>query len=301
MAQKQPFLIGAHMSIAGGAYKAIQRGADIGCTAIQVFTRSNRQWAFDTDYQQETIDTFNKVLDKTQVAEVVSHASYLVNLASPNADTEEKSIKALAAELSRCGKLGIPYVVLHPGSYLDADKETAIKQVAQHIDTIMKDAPSNVWLLLENMAGQGSSLGRTFQELNAICENLSTTKQIGFCFDTCHAFAAGYDFATEEAYENMWQEFDTYLDLNRLKTIHFNDSKKEKGSTVDRHEHIGKGAMGLEPFRLLMNDERFFTTPKLLETPKDNIPDDDVENLKTLYSLLSNQHKETIAVNFPTM
>ena len=286
------------MSIAGGVHKAVLRGAEIGCTAVQVFTKSNRQWSYDTDFSEETKTAFAETLKNTNISGTVSHAAYLINIGSPKKETEDKSVKALAAELQRCGNLGIPYVVLHPGSHLDGDKETCLQQIARNIDAVMQDAPDNVWLLLETMAGQGSSVGSTFTELASIYDKLKTTRNIGYCFDTCHAFAAGYTFNTQESYTNMWNQFDTYLDLNRLKAIHLNDSKKAAGSCVDRHEHIGHGEMGIEPFRLLMNDTRFFGIPKILETPKDS-PEDDIRNLQALYDTLTDQHKQEIAVHFP--
>jgi len=298
MAENTPFLIGAHMSIAGGVYNAIYRGDTLGCTAVQVFTRSNRQWSFDTTYTQEEKQKLAQALADTGVSSVTSHAAYLINIGAAKPDVEDKSVRALAAELQRCGELDIPYVVFHPGSYTGGDKQTSMQRIAQNIEAIMQDAPDNVTLLLENMAGQGSQVGNTFEELATICDQIRNTKNIGFCFDTCHAFAIGYEFDTQEKYEQMWQSFDQYLGLDRLKVIHLNDSQKQGGSCVDRHEHIGKGRMGITPFKHIMNDERFFQTPKILETPKDHA-EDDVRNLQTLYNVLTDQHKQKIRVYFP--
>jgi len=292
------FLIGAHMSIAGGIHKAIYRGEELGCTAIQVFTRSNRQWSFDTTYAQEQKDAFHAALQETNVQHVVSHAAYLINVGSPNESTEDKSVRALEAELKRCSEIGIPYVVLHPGSYKGGDKQACLRQISRNLDTVMRNAPDNVWLLLETMAGQGSSIGTTFDEIAHICDNIPHNNNIGFCFDTCHAFAAGYTFDDADSYAHMWQTFDQHLGIDKLHTIHLNDSKKQAGSYVDRHEHIGQGRMGLDPFRYLMNDKRLFHIPKILETPKD-APDDDPRNLRVLYQLLTDQHKREITVYFP--
>jgi len=294
----ETFSIGSHMSAAGGVDKAVERGAQLGCTAIQVFTRSNRQWSFDTEVSQATIDQFRQRQSETRVSCVVSHAAYLINIGSPKKETEDKSVRSLIAEMERCGKLGIPYVVFHPGSATDGDKKACIRRIARNIDTIMQHTPDNVWLLIETMAGQGSSVGHRFSELAEICDQTSYNRNIGFCFDTCHAFAAGYAFDTPDRYQDMWDNFDAYLGLDRLHVIHINDSQKSKGSRVDRHEHIGQGRMGIEPFRLLMNDKRFFHIPKILETPKDNA-EDDIRNLRLLYHILDDQHKREIKIQFP--
>ena len=282
------------MSIAGGLSEALTRGASINCTAIQIFTKSNRQWA-PKEPTQEEIDLFVKTQEETGIAQVLAHASYLINMGSPDPDIHRKSVIAATKELKVCEDLKIPFLVIHPGSYTTSTPEQAIIAIAQGIEKIMHHVPGSSMILLETMAGQGTVVGRTFKELAAIRELISEKHRIGICLDTCHVFAAGYDIATEEGYTSLWKDFDKTIGLSHLKAFHLNDSKKERGSCVDRHEDIGKGEIGLEGFRFLMNDERFFSLPKILETPKADLLDD-ARNMATLKKLLSEQSKKRMSI-----
>lgn len=295
MSTKKILRIGAHMSIAGGPEKALMRGQDIGCTTIQIFTRSNRRWSFDT-FDEETAKKFKDTQKETAIDPVVCHASYLINLASQETETHKKSMLAMEAEIESCSQLGIPYVVLHPGSHKDAGMAQGIQSIARNLSNILSNTPDDVTVLLETMAGQGTAIGGHFEELALIREKINTPKRIGVCFDTCHAFAAGYHFSTEDSYQKMWESFDCTLGLEQLKVIHMNNSKKEFGSRADRHEHIADGKIPIKAFTLLMNDERFFEIPKILETPKNTTPDDDIRNMRELESHLNNESKKKLEI-----
>ena len=290
--KKEKLLLGAHMSIAGGLSEALIRGASIGCTAIQIFTKSNRQWA-PKEPTQEEISLFAKTQKETGITQVIAHASYLINMGSPDPDIHRKSVIAATKELKVCEDLGIPFLVIHPGSYTTSTPEQAIVAIAQGVEKILHHVPGSSMILLETMAGQGTVIGRTFKELAAIRELISDKHRVGICLDTCHVFAAGYNIATEMGYASLWKDFDKTIGLSHLKAFHLNDSKKECGSCVDRHEDIGKGEIGLEGFRLLMNDERFFSLPKILETPKADLLDD-AKNMATLKKLLSEETKQKL-------
>ena len=292
---KEKLLLGAHMSIVGGLSKALTRGASINCTALQIFTKSNRQWA-PSQPTQEEIDLFKKTQQETGIAHVVAHASYLINMGSPDPDIHRKSVIAATKELAVCEALGIPFLVIHPGAYTTSTPEKAISAIAQGIEKMLHHVPGSSTILLETMAGQGTVVGRTFKELAAIRELISDKHRVGICLDTCHVFAAGYDLATQTGYASLWKDFDTIIGLSHLKVLHLNDSKKECGSHVDRHEAIGKGEIGLEGFRLLMNDERFFSLPKILETPKASLLDD-AKNMATLKKLLSEESKKKMDIS----
>lgn len=285
MQKKHTLLFGAHVSISGGLEKAFQRGKSIGCTAIQIFTKSNRQWAAKP-LTKNDIELFKQAHKSSPIKHVIVHASYLINIGSPNTDTHKKSVAALEKELKRCEQLGIRHLVLHPGSHLKTGEDECLKKVASSLDSIFEKIPGNTMILLETMAGQGSSLCYVFEHIKKIMRYSSHKKRLGVCFDTCHAFAAGYDFRTPKTYEAMWKKFDKTIGLNKIKAMHINDSKKELGSRVDRHEDIGKGKIGTKAFSLLFNDERFFDVPKILETPaKTEL--DYVANMKTIKKLIS--------------
>jgi deoxyribonuclease-4 len=281
-----PLLLGAHLSIAGGFERALFSAQQIGATCVQIFTHSNRQWRMKNITELE-IARFRDARVQTGVNHIVVHASYLINIASPNENTRMQSIKTLIEELKRCDELGIDYLVLHPGSSLTAPIEVGIANLAAGINEALETYASKATILLENMAGQGSAIGTKLEQLAQIRGNITHKQRVGFCFDTCHAFAAGYDFTTPEKYTAFWQRFDAILGLRNLKTIHINDSKTACGSNVDRHTHIGEGTLGLEAFRLLMNDPNFFAIPKIIETPKEDDLQEDIKNLNTLKGLLS--------------
>jgi len=294
MKKKQhSLLLGAHMSIAGGFASSLEQGESIGCTAIQLFTKSNRQWAAKAISETE-IEHFHETLKKSSIKVVVAHATYLINLASPDNVTAKKSTTAVQNELDRCDLLNIPYLVLHPGSRLDSDERDSLQRIADNLNQAMTKSSSKTMILLETMAGQGSTVGNTFEQLAFIRSQSEFKTKVGICLDTCHVFAAGYDLRTKASYTKMWQDFDDIIGLSHLKTIHLNDSKKEFGSQVDRHADIGKGELGLEAFTLLMNDERLFDVPKILETPKKDGLAEDLVNLNTIKSLLSPKTKKMV-------
>lgn len=283
--KESKLLLGAHMSIAGGFEKAIERGASIGCTAIQIFTKSGRQWSAKPISTDEAI-AFQQAKKLFNLDHIIAHASYLINLASPDDQFTKKSIDALIIELERCDQLFIKHLVLHPGSSLDSNQNESLIRIAHNIDKALDAVPGETTILIEIMAGQGSSVGHSFDQLATILDLIKSKERVGVCFDTAHAFAAGYQFNTAESYESMWEQFDKTIGIDRLKAIHINDSKKECGSRVDRHDHIGKGKIGIEAFRLLFNDSRFFNVPKILETPKATLHDDEV-NMQLLKELIS--------------
>ncbi len=263
-------LIGAHTSISGGYYKAIEQGAEIGCTTVQMFTKSSRSWS-GPEITQEDVDKFHEALETTDMnpKTIVSHSSYLINMGSSNQTTAKKSTSGLALEINRCATLGIPYLVIHPGSHVGLGEEKCIKQIAKNLDNILEECDKTVTVLLETMAGQGTNVGYTFEQLKEIRSLCSGKKYVGYCFDTCHVFAAGYDISTPSGYEETIAKMDKILGLNHVKAIHLNDSKTPCGSRVDRHEPIGEGHIHKNTFKLIMNDKRFIDVPKILETPTD--------------------------------
>lgn len=280
-------LLGSHMSTAGGMAKAIERGETIGCTAIQVFVKGNTRWQFPP-LKDADVAAFHAGLERGNIKSVIAHAIYLVNLCSDKPEFVRKSIDDLVDELTRCERLGIPGLVLHPGAHCGAGDECGLAAIVTSLDEIFeKTAGFKVQILLETTAGQGSCLGWKFSELAYIINNARQPDRLGVCLDTCHVFAAGYDIATPEGYNQLWRDFDTVIGRERLKAIHLNDSKQPCGSRKDRHEHIGKGKIGLEAFRLIMNDASLLGVPMVLETEKDKEMTEDVENMRILRSLVS--------------
>lgn len=282
-------MLGAHMSIAGGVSKALDRGASIGSNAVQIFTKNNRQWAGPA-VDQEDVVRWKEQMPAQGFAYAVSHASYLINLATPKEPLWEKSMAAHADELQRAHAYGVPHVVLHPGAHTGSGVEAGIDRIAAALNEIHKRTPEcdDTMTLLEIMAGQGTVIGSKFGELNAIIERVADSERVGVCLDTCHAFAAGYNLRDEAGYEEMMTQLDSELGLDRVKCWHFNDSKGELGSNLDRHVHIGQGAIGADGFGLIMNDPRWNGIAMLLETPKKEDLKDDVMNLETLCSLVDN-------------
>ncbi len=277
-------LLGVHISVAGGLYHAINTAQELDCTAVQIFTHSNRQWEFKLP-TQEAVKEFIDAQKNSSVETVVVHASYLMNPASPEQPSRKKALHMLKMELQVCSLLKVPYLVLHPGSRLDSELKTALKNCADTINQAL-EITGNAKILLENMAGQGSVIGSTLEELQEIYHHIEQKGRVGFCFDTCHGFAAGYDFTTQEAYTTFWKKFDNLLDIKKLHVIHVNDSLKPFESRVDRHTDIGKGKITLEAFKLIMNDEKFKKVAKILETPKGLGLEEDKENLSLLRSLI---------------
>ncbi|HOP40397.1 MAG TPA: deoxyribonuclease IV [Geobacteraceae bacterium] len=279
--------LGAHMSISGGLAKAIDRGIAAGCGVIQIFTQNSNQWRGKAVSDSDA-SLFREKREEAGFNDIVSHDIYLINLAAAPGEVRDKSLAAFFEEMERCARLGIDKIVMHPGSHLGEGEETGIRRIVKAFDTLLeKGGDFTGKILLENTAGQGTNIGFRFEHLREIRDRSAFPERFGFCFDTCHAFAAGYDFTTDEGYCEVFDEFDRLLGLENLLAFHCNDSKKGLGSRVDRHEHIGRGTLGLSGFRLLMNDERFARIPKILETPKGDHEEMDAVNLKTLRDLVS--------------
>ncbi|MBI2339760.1 MAG: deoxyribonuclease IV [Deltaproteobacteria bacterium] len=278
-------LLGAHMSIAGGVERAPGRGKSVGCEIIQLFTKNSNQWN-DPVLSKESAAKFRGEMKANGIKTAFAHDSYLINLGSPNANLYQRSLGAFIEEHKRSEALGLMGVVFHPGAHVGSGEETAIKKIAAAINVTHEKTPDfKVLTLLENAAGQGSTVGHRFEHLAAIMEKVKEQKRIGVCFDTQHAFAAGYDLRTGEGYAGVWEEFDRIVGIKWLRAFHLNDSKKELGARVDRHEHIGKGLLGLTAFKCLMNDKRFDNIPMSLETPKSEDCHEDKEALDLLRSL----------------
>lgn len=283
----QGLLLGAHMSIAGGVHLAIGRGTALGCTAIQIFTKNATQWRTEPLAAQE-IAEFKEERRKAGVM-VVAHDAYLINLGSPDKALFERSVTAFRHEMDRAEELDIPYLVMHPGAHTGSGEHAGLTSISRGLNRLLKEAPGyRVVIVLENTAGQGTALGHSFEHLGRILQESVAPERMGVCLDTCHAFAAGYDLRDRPAYANSLEEFDRVIGLDRLKVLHLNDSKKGLESRVDRHEHPGRGMLGLECFRLIMNDRRFSNVPKLIETPKelDGVDMDEV-NLNLLRGLVT--------------
>ncbi len=279
-------LLGAHMSIAGGVEKALLAGERAQCDAIQMFTKSSRQWAAEP-YSAEEIQLFHHCQKETGIVKVIAHDSYLLNLGSPDEGLRKKSIRAFIDEMESCESLAIPNLIAHPGAHMGAGEKAGIKRVARSLDQIHKACPGyQVKATLEITAGQGTTLGYRFDQIRSMMDGVKQSERLRVCFDTEHAFAAGYDIRTKEGYERTFTEFDELIGIDLLAAFHLNDSKKEFHSRVDRHEHIGKGHIGVEAFRLLMNDQRFWGLPMCLETPKGLDLKEDIENLSLLRSLI---------------
>ncbi len=257
-------LLGAHLSIAGGVSQAFARADDLGCTAMQIFTKNASQWR-SKPLPTSEIEAFASAWDKSQVTSVTAHDSYLINLASAEGDKRSRSLAAFIDEMERCAILGIPGLVMHPGAHLGAGEDVGLQRIAEAMRSIFAEAPPSVRVLLENTAGQGSYLGHRFEHLAEIMERVPEGR-FGVCFDTCHTLAAGYDLTSAEGYRATMSEFDRLVGTEHIAAFHLNDSLKERGSRVDRHAQIGQGAVSLEVFAALMADERFAEVPKLLET-----------------------------------
>jgi deoxyribonuclease-4 len=273
------------MSIRGGASMAIERARSIGCTAMQVFVKNNMQW-FARPLNAEEIRAFLNHVQRAELLSVFGHANYLINLAATNPQFHANSIQALAEELLRADKLELPFLVLHPGAHLGAGEEAALKKIADSIDEVFRKIPKvRTKIALEITAGQGSCIGHRFEHLAHIIANVREPQRLRVCLDTAHLFAAGYDIGSESGVKKTFHEFDSVIGRDRLVAIHVNDSKTQRGSRVDRHEHIGKGRIGLEAFRFIMRSRRFHKIPKVLETPKEKDLAEDVINLKTLRKL----------------
>jgi deoxyribonuclease-4 len=282
------------MSIAGGLPRAVDRAEASRCEALQIFTKSAGQWRA-RELPPEEIACFRARVAESGIRPVVGHNSYLINLAAPSA-LRAQSIAALGEELDRADALGLDGLVMHPGSYTTGNEGDGLRLIASALAELLAARPRmRTMVLLEHTAGQGTNLGHRFEHLASILEYLDGSPRLGICLDTCHLLAAGYDLCTEEGYAGTFREFDRVVGLDRIRVFHLNDSKKPCGSRVDRHEHIGKGCLGLEPFRRLLNDPRFAGLPMLLETPKletaaskrrSDVDPWDARNLRTLRKLI---------------
>ena len=279
-------LLGAHTSTAGGVSKSVERAEKLGFTAMQIFTKNNNRW-FANPLDEEEIKRFKDKLKKSHIKFVVSHDSYLINLCASNNEILEKSRKALADELERCELLEIPYLNFHPGSHTGRREEDGLKVIAESLNIVHeKTKDFKVGSMLELTAGQGTALGYRFEHIARLIELIEDKVRMSVCIDTAHIFAAGYDIRSPKEYEKTIKEFDSIIGLSRLRCFHMNDSKRELGSRVDRHEHIGKGFIGKEGFRNIMYDKKLVKIPKILETPKGKEQLEDLENLKVLRSLI---------------
>jgi len=286
---------GVHESISGGHHKAVFAAADSGFDCVQIFSKNASQWQA-APLSEKAGQQFQLALRDRNIRFPLVHDSYLINLASGKEDLRQKSLSAFADEMERTALLGIPWVVMHPGSPTGDESDQAeangLQRIADAFDSIFRQTKTSVMVLLETTAGQGSNLGWKFEHLARIIELSASPERFGVCVDTCHITAAGYSLASPKEYESTFAEFDKIVGLERLKAFHLNDSIKGIGSRVDRHAHIGHGTLGLEPFRLLVNDNRFAELPMYLETPKGTVERDgkmidwDVVNLRTLQDLL---------------
>ena len=281
-------ILGAHMSMAGGYYKAVDAAARVGCDCVQLFTKNNNQWRAKP-ITKDDVARFRAALKEHGIKHPISHDSYLINLASPDNELWKKSVDAFIVELQRAAQLGIPYVVAHPGAFTTSTEARGLKRIVRGLNEVHKQTKGCLAkCLLETTAGQGSNLGWKFEHLAAILDGVRNPDLLGVCFDTCHVFAAGYAMDTEKNYKATMRALNKTVGVKQIKAFHFNDSKTKFGSRVDRHAQIGKGEMGLSPFRFLLNDRRFRKVPMYLETPKGEYKGKelDVINLKTLRKLI---------------
>lgn len=280
--------LGAHMSIAGGYYKAVEAASQYSMEVVQLFTKNSNQWAAKTITESDC-NLFKEALERTGVSRPLSHASYLINLASPKDELRQKSIDSMVIEWQRAELLGLDGVVMHPGSFVESTPEAGLERISNAIREIhSRVVPRSAWLLLENTAGQGSNLGWNMEQLGWLLERTGDALKVGICLDTCHAHAAGYDFSTAEGFKSWDKDAKKHNVLSAIRALHLNDSKKGCGSRVDRHEHIGLGTIGLEGFQRVLKHKTLKTLPMYLETEKGTNEEDeqwDAINLRVLRSL----------------
>jgi len=277
---------GAHMSTGGGVWKALQRGAGIGCEVVQLFVKNNMQW-LGKPYSQEDLAMYAKELAAQKLAAVFGHTGYLINLGAPPCAKRDRSLQSLIHEINLATELGLPFLVMHPGAHLGSGEAAALARIVSGLDEVFKATKSStVRIALENTAGQGSCLGHSISHLASIYEQVKQPKRLGVCLDTAHLFAAGYDIRTPKGWNAAIAEADSLIGLDRILAFHLNDSKTDLGSRVDRHAGIGQGKIGRQAFVHIVNDARFRDLPGCLETPKSADLHEDMENLATLRSLL---------------
>lgn len=289
--KNKKILLGAHTSIEGGVSKAIDLAVQLKFNTIQIFTKNCNQW-FAKPLNQDEIDKYKLKLSNSGISPVISHSSYLINLCAKDKSILKKSRNAFLDELLRCEQLGIPYLNFHPGGHLGLGEEEGVKIIAESLNLAYeKSQYHNVKYMLEATAGQGTSIGHKFEQLRSIIDKVEHKEIMCVCIDTAHIFAAGYDLRSPEAYKKTMKEFDDIIGLDFLKCIHINDSKKDLGTRVDRHENIGDGFIGYEGFANIMNDERLEDVPKILETPKSKGQLEDLENIKRLLNLVRRNNR----------
>jgi len=280
-----PDLLGAHMSIAGGVYRALERGLEVGCSVVQIFLKNQLQWAA-APYSEEDIRRFRDAWKATRVRAVFAHSSYLINLAAPAEAEWKRAVAAFQDELERAEALGLPFVIIHPGSHRGEGLDKGIGRIGAALDEVIaRTRGYRVMVLLENTAGGGATIGRTFEELAMLLRSVKVPERVGVCLDTCHLFAAGYDLRTPEGYDAAMQSCARHVGIRRVRAFHLNDAKAPLGSGLDRHEKIGKGKLGGAAFRRLMADGRFLRVPMALETPKEPEPQADRAALALLRKL----------------
>lgn len=287
-------ILGAHVSIAGGTEKAPGRGKAIDADAIQIFTANQNQWKA-RPLTEANIDGFREGMTQRQPQVSITHDGYLINLCSMEKWKLKRAVDTFIEEMDRSEALGIDYIVFHPGAHMGAGYEAGCATVAESLNTALASRPDHrVKLLVEITAGQGTTVGHTFEQIADILGQVTSPERMGVCFDTQHAFAAGYDIRTPDGWEQMLKDFDNIIGLEQLRAFHLNDSKRELGNRVDRHEKIGQGYLGLAPFWCLVNDERFTDTPAVLETPVDD-ESEYGEELRLLRSLIGAPQPEPVA------
>jgi len=278
--------LGAHMFITGGLHKAIESGEALNCETIQIFTKSNRSWTAKP-LSEDEIQVFNEKQSGTTISPIFAHNTYLINLCATDSQTYQKSYAGMKLELDRAEQLQLPFIVMHPGSHMKAGEKEGLERIAETLQKLLYETEgSKVKVLLETTAGQGTNLGYKFEHLAILLKLINYPDRTGTCFDTCHTFAAGYDFKTEKGYEIVIADYESTVGLESIQVFHLNDSINDCGSFVDRHEHIGKGYIGTEGFRHFLNDKRFKDIPGVLETPKDKDYKEDEMNLRVLRSLI---------------
>lgn len=279
-------LLGAHESNAGGAFNAIYRGQKATCDTIQMFNKANSQWRAKP-IEQEELDKFFKAIEETKITVACSHASYLINLASPDKDLNLKSYESFKLEMERCAMLKIPNLVVHPGSHVGSGEQEGMDRIIANLNKLFAELNDNtVTVCLEATAGQGSNLGYTFEQLAYMIAGVKEKSHIGVCVDTCHVFSAGYPITDPVDYKATMKKFEETVGLDRLRVMHLNDSKKGLGEKKDRHEHIGEGKIGIEAFRNILNDKKLAKIPMVIETPKEEDLEEDIKNLALLRSLI---------------
>lgn len=282
--RKDP-LIGAHMSISGGVYNAIESGDVLNCRALQIFTKNSNQWKAKV-LTDDDIEKFTQAREASSIRAYVGHVGYLINAASPREDIYKKSVASLMDEIIRANRLGLHDLVMHPGAHLKEGEEYALRKISDSLNRIIDATPDiTTRLALETTAGQGTNVGYKFEHIAEMIDMVENKKRLSVCFDTCHTFAAGYELRNKKDFNATFKTFDEIIGLEYLTVFHVNDSKKPFASRVDRHEHLGEGELGLEPFKFLMQDKRFADIPKILETPKGDDPEaNDSRNLDILRS-----------------